>query len=85
MSASSPRGRAAAAATGFLVGAAAGFLLTEIVAVFFSYVLDRAVELGGTGGARAAHITALVLCALIGAAVGARRAGRGTPHRNRGR
>ncbi|MCR3739330.1 hypothetical protein BS35_001874 [Actinomadura glauciflava] len=62
---------------GFVVGGAAGFLLTETVGAFFTFVLDRALDVDGTPVLLAAFILVPVLSALVGAAAGSRfRAGR---------
>ncbi|NVI92469.1 hypothetical protein HUX53_35660 [Actinomadura sp. BRA 177] len=62
---------------GFLVGGAAGFLLTETVGAFFTFVLDRTLDVDGTPVLLAAFIAVPVLTALLGAAVGARFQNRG--------
>ncbi|WPR50378.1 hypothetical protein SJI45_04045 [Streptomyces sp. S399] len=72
-------GRAPAAATGFLVGGAAGFLLTEAVAVLVGLALGEPLDVGGGGPLRAVLVAAVLLCALAGALVGLRRAGRPGP------
>lgn len=69
-------GRAVAALVGLLVGGAAGFLLTETVGAFCTFVLDRTLDVDGTGSLLAAFIAVPVLCGLIGAVIGFRRAGR---------
>ncbi|TDC87991.1 hypothetical protein [Actinomadura sp. 7K507] len=68
--------QATGAAVGFLVGGAAGFFLTETVGAFFHFILDRTLDVDGTGGLLAAFIAVPVLCAVLGAVVGARRANR---------
>ncbi|MBL0781287.1 MULTISPECIES: hypothetical protein [Streptomyces] len=79
-------GRAPAAATGFLVGGAAGFLLTEAAAVLVSLALGEPLDVGGGGLPRLALVTAVLLCALAGALAGLRRAGRsGGPRPEGGR
>ncbi|MEE1725558.1 hypothetical protein OG330_27450 [Streptomyces albidoflavus] len=79
-------GRAPAAATGFLVGGAAGFLLTEAVAVLVSLAVGEPLDVGGGGPVRAVLVAAVLLCALAGALVGLRRAGRpGGPRPEGGR
>ena len=60
---------------GFLVGGAAGFLLTETVGAFFTFVLNRTLDVDGTGVLLAAFIAVPILCALSGALVGGRRRG----------
>ncbi|MEU6112757.1 hypothetical protein ABZ853_30660 [Streptomyces albidoflavus] len=78
-------GRAPAAATGFLVGGAAGFLLTEAVAVLVSLGRGEPLDVGG-GSLRAVVVAAVLLCALAGALAGLRRAGRsGGPRPEGGR
>ncbi|WP_141586054.1 hypothetical protein [Actinomadura sp. WMMA1423] len=57
---------------GFLVGGAAGFMLTEAVGVFFHFVLDRTLDVGGTPVLLTAFISVPILCAVAGAFVGAR-------------
>ncbi|MFD4988721.1 hypothetical protein [Streptomyces sp. NPDC058374] len=76
-------GRAPAAATGFLVGGATGFLLTEAVAVLISLALGEPLDVGGGGLPRTALVAAVLLCALAGAVIGARRAA-GSPHTSDG-
>jgi hypothetical protein len=75
-----------AAFVGLLVGGAAGFLLTEIVGAFFTFVLDRTLDVDGTGGPLVAFVIVPVLCGVLGAVVAARRAGagRGPRPKNRG-
>ncbi|MCQ0011290.1 hypothetical protein [Actinomadura madurae] len=53
---------------GFFVGGAAGFLLTETVGAFFTFVLDRTLDVDGTPVLLAAFVAVPVLSALIGAA-----------------
>ncbi|WP_103936281.1 hypothetical protein [Thermomonospora echinospora] len=77
-------GRAAAAFAGLLAGGAAGFLLIEIVGAFFTIVLDRSLALDGTGEPSLAVLAVPVICAVAGAVVGARLAGRGPHSGNRG-
>ena len=60
------------AVLGFLVGGAAGFMLTEAVGVFFHFALDRTLDVGGTPALLAAFITVPILCAVAGAFVGTR-------------
>ncbi|MFA1547306.1 hypothetical protein [Actinomadura chokoriensis] len=62
---------------GFVVGGAAGFLLTETVGAFFAFVLDRALDVDGAPVLLAAFIAVPVLSALLGAAAGARLKNRG--------
>jgi len=69
-------GRAASALVGLLVGGAAGFLLIETVGAVVTFVLGRTPGAGGGGAPPAAFIAVPVLCALAGALIGARRAGR---------
>ncbi|MGP3974005.1 hypothetical protein ACTWQF_08125 [Streptomyces sp. 8N114] len=69
------RGKAAAALLGLLVGGATGFLLTEAMGAFFTPVHDRARD-GSGGTLPAAFFAVPILCALIGAVIGAHRAGR---------
>lgn len=76
MNASSLRARAAAALLGLLVGGAAGFLLTETLGAIFTFVLDHALDVDGTGALLAVFIAVPILCALVGAAIGAHRVGR---------
>ncbi|WP_328767310.1 hypothetical protein [Streptomyces sp. NBC_00286] len=83
MSTTSLRGKAAAALLGFLVGGATGFLLTETVGAFLTFVLDRSLDVDGTGALLAAFIAVPILCALVGAAIGAHLAGR-PPFQNKG-
>ncbi|MFE0496840.1 hypothetical protein ACFW2M_19310 [Streptomyces albidoflavus] len=78
-------GRAPAAATGLLVGGAAGFLLTEAVAVLAGPALGEPLDVGGGGPLRAVLVAAVLLCALAGAVTGLRRAGRPGPHPEGGR
>ncbi|RAY17120.1 hypothetical protein DPM19_02885 [Actinomadura craniellae] len=79
MSGSPSSGKAAAALLGFLVGGAAGFLLTEAVAVFFAFALDRVLDVEHNGALLAVFAGVPVLCAVLGAAIGAYRAGRRPP------
>ncbi|TYK45379.1 hypothetical protein [Actinomadura decatromicini] len=65
------------AMVGFLVGGAAGFLLTETVGAFFTFVLDRTLDVDGTGVLLAAFVVVPIVCALAGAVVGARYRSRG--------
>lgn len=67
--------QATGAFVGLLVGGAAGFILTESVAVFFHLVLDRTLDVEGTGVLLAVFIGVPVLCAVAGAVIGANRAG----------
>ncbi|MER7548237.1 hypothetical protein [Actinomadura sp.] len=62
---------------GFVVGGAAGFLLTETVGAFFTFVIDRTLDVDGTPALLAAFIAVPVLTAVLGAAVGARLQNRG--------
>jgi len=62
---------------GFLVGGAAGFLLTETVGAFFTFVIDRTLDVDGTPVLLAAFIAVPFLTAVLGAAVGARFKNRG--------
>lgn len=62
---------------GFAVGGAAGFLLTETVGAFFTFVIDRALNVDGTPVLLAAFIAVPVLTAAAGAAIGARFKNRG--------
>ena len=41
--------KAGAALVGFLVGGAAGFVLTETIAIFFHFVLDTTLDAEGNG------------------------------------
>lgn len=66
-------GQATAAAVGFLAGGAAGFALTEAVAAFFHFVLDRTLDVDGSGALLAVFIGVPVLCAAAGALIGASR------------
>ncbi|TQM69485.1 hypothetical protein FHX41_3180 [Actinomadura hallensis] len=66
-------GQATAAAVGFLAGGAAGFVLTEAVAAFFHFVLDRTLDVDGSGALLAVFIGVPVLCAAAGALIGASR------------
>jgi hypothetical protein len=68
MNAPSPRGRGADALVGLLVGGAAGFLLIETVRAFFVHVLGRTFDVDGGG-----LVAVPVLCAALGAVIGARR------------
>ncbi|GAA0578489.1 hypothetical protein [Actinomadura livida] len=61
---------------GFLAGGAAGFVLTEAVAVFFHLVLDHTLDVDGTGSLLAVFIGVPVLCAVLGAVIGVRLGGR---------
>jgi hypothetical protein len=63
--------------TGFLVGGAAGFLLTETVGAFFTFVLDRTLDVDGTPVLLAAFIAVPIITAAAGAAIGARFTNRG--------
>lgn len=67
---------------GLLVGGAAGFLLTETVGAFFTFVLDRTLDVDGTDELLTAFVVVPVLCAVLGAVIAARRAPR---QNNRGR
>ena len=62
---------------GFLVGGAAGFLLTETVGAFFTFVIDRTLDVDGTPALLAAFIAVPILTAVLGAIVGARFKNRG--------
>jgi hypothetical protein len=62
---------------GFAVGGAAGFLLTETVGAFFTFVIDRTLDVDGTPVLLAAFIAVPILTALLGAVVGARFTNRG--------
>ncbi|MBO8188693.1 hypothetical protein [Streptomyces spirodelae] len=68
--------KAPAVILGFLLGGAAGFLLTETVGAFFTFVLDRTLDVDGSSTLLAAFIVVPVLSALAGAVIGARRTGR---------
>ncbi|MEU8799945.1 hypothetical protein [Spirillospora sp. NPDC048819] len=68
--------QATGAFVGLLAGGAAGFFLTESVAVFFHLVLDHTLDVEGTGVLLAVFIGVPVLCAAVGAVIGANRAGR---------
>lgn len=57
---------------GLVVGGAAGFLLTETVGAFFTFVLDRTLDVDGTPVLLAAFIVVPVLSALAGAFAGSR-------------
>ncbi|NDU71095.1 hypothetical protein GWI34_00430 [Actinomadura sp. DSM 109109] len=57
---------------GFVVGGAAGFLLTETVGAFFTFVLDRALDVDGTPVLLAAFVAVPLLTALAGAFAGSR-------------
>lgn len=61
---------------GLLVGGAAGFLLIEAVHAFFLHVLGRTLAADGDGRPPAAFIAVPVLCAVLGAVLGACRTGR---------
>jgi hypothetical protein len=74
MNASSLRARAAL--LGLLIGGAAGFLLTETLGATSTFVLDRTLDVDGTGALLAAFIAVPILCALVGAVISAHRAGR---------
>ncbi|MET9296473.1 hypothetical protein [Streptomyces sp. NPDC003077] len=76
MNTRSPSGKAAAAVAGCLVGAAAGFLLTEGVAALFTLVLGRAPDLKGAGVLLGAFVAVPIGCAVLGGVVAVRRAGR---------
>ncbi|NUV77564.1 hypothetical protein [Streptomyces fungicidicus] len=78
-------GRVPAAATGLLVGGAAGFLLTEAVAVLVGLAPGEPLDVGGGGPPRAVLVAAVLLCALAGAVTGLRRAERPGPHPEGGR
>ncbi|MFJ6570738.1 hypothetical protein ACIQNU_25315 [Streptomyces sp. NPDC091292] len=80
MSTRSLSGRAVAALLGLLVGGAVGFLLTGTVGAFFTFVLDRTLDVDGTGALLAAFVAVPVVTAVCGAAVAVRRAGRGPRH-----
>ncbi|WP_433472006.1 hypothetical protein ACQPZP_24220 [Spirillospora sp. CA-142024] len=62
---------------GFFVGGAAGFLLTETVGAFFTFVLDRALDVDGTPVLLAAFVVVPILSAVSGAVAGARFGNRG--------
>lgn len=68
--------QAAGAAVGFLAGGAAGFVLTESVAAFSHFVLDHTLDVGGSGLLLAVFIGVPVLCAVLGAVIAVRLAGR---------
>ncbi|MGP4028505.1 hypothetical protein [Actinomadura sp. 3N407] len=68
--------QATGAFVGLLAGGAAGFFLTESVAVFFHFVLDRTLDVEGTGILLAVFIGVPILCAVAGAVAGARLAAR---------
>lgn len=68
--------KAGAALVGLLVGGAGGFVLTEIIAVFFHFVLDTTLDVEGNGGLLVLFIGVPVLGAVVGALIGARVAGR---------
>ncbi|MEV0224856.1 hypothetical protein [Streptomyces sp. NPDC050704] len=85
MSTRSLSGKAAAVLVGLLVGGAAGFLVTGTAGAFFAYVLDRTLDVDGTGALLTAHVAVPLLGAVLGAVVAARRAGRGPLLQNRGK
>ncbi|TDD61335.1 hypothetical protein E1293_45030 [Actinomadura darangshiensis] len=62
---------------GFLIGGAAGFLLTETLGAFFTFVLDRTLDVDGTPVLLAAFVVVPILSAVCGAVVGARFKNRG--------
>ncbi|NGO12073.1 hypothetical protein G5C60_31840 [Streptomyces sp. HC44] len=64
--------KAAAALVGLLAGGAAGFLLTQAAAAFFAFVLDRALDVDGSGVLLAVFVAVPVVCAALGAAVAVR-------------
>ncbi|XRQ15671.1 hypothetical protein ACN3XK_33755 [Actinomadura welshii] len=68
--------QATGAVVGFLAGGAAGFVLTEAVAAFSHFVLDHTLDVDGTGALLAVFVGVPVLCAVLGAVIGARRTGR---------
>lgn len=82
---SSFSGRAGGAAVGALVGGAGGFLLTEGVGAFFTFALDRTLDVGGTGVLLAVFIAVPVACAVLGALIGLRFADRDSGHADGGR
>ena len=61
---------------GLVCGGAAGFLLTETVGAFFTFVLDRTLDVDGTPVLLAAFVVVPILSAIAGAVVGARRMNR---------
>ncbi|MFG2089933.1 MULTISPECIES: hypothetical protein [unclassified Spirillospora] len=73
---SAPSNRATGAFVGLLAGGAAGFFLTESVAAFFHFALDRTLDVDGTGALLAVFIGVPILCAVLGAAIGVRLGGR---------
>jgi hypothetical protein len=68
--------KAAAALVGLLAGGAVGFLLIETVGAFFVFVLGRTLDVDGTGALLAAFVAVPVICAVLGAVVAVRHAGR---------
>ncbi|MEU1321097.1 hypothetical protein [Streptomyces tibetensis] len=61
---------------GLLTGGAAGFLLTETLGAFSAFVLDRPLDVAGTGGfLLAAFVAVPLFCAVLGAVIVVRRAG----------
>ncbi|MFH9612015.1 hypothetical protein [Streptomyces sp. NPDC017448] len=80
MSSPSLTGKAAASLLGLLVGTAAGFLLTETVAAFFHPVLNRTLDGDGPGVLPAFFVAVPLICGVLGAVIGARRAGGSSTH-----
>ncbi|MFI6288098.1 hypothetical protein ACIBCM_25695 [Streptomyces sp. NPDC051018] len=72
-----PPGKAGAAVVGTLAGGAAGFLLAELVAVFFTSVLGRTLDEDDPVLLVSFFFGVPVVCAVVGAVVAVRRAGRG--------
>ena len=67
-------GQATAAAVGFLAGGGRGVRRrTEAVAAFSHFVLDRTLDVDGSGALLAVFIGVPVLCAAAGALIGASR------------
>ncbi|MFJ2738674.1 hypothetical protein ACIO3O_03300 [Streptomyces sp. NPDC087440] len=77
-----PPSRFVAGLVGLQVGGAAGFLLTETVGAFCAFVLDRALHVDGSGALLVAYIAVPLVCAVLGAVIGVRCAGRASrPYR----
>ncbi|QFG20000.1 hypothetical protein [Actinomadura sp. WMMB 499] len=68
--------KAGAALAGFLVGGAAGFVLTEAIAAFFHFVLDITLDVEGYPVLLALFLGLPFLGALVGAFTGTRVADR---------
>ncbi|CAM5455095.1 hypothetical protein GCM10010329_33540 [Streptomyces spiroverticillatus] len=77
-----PPSRFVLALIGLLVGGAAGFLFTETVGGFCAFVLGRALHVAGGGALLVAFVAVPLGCAVLGAVIGVRRAGRASrPYR----